>query len=126
VADALQAVSGRVMVKDSFSLCGDEAIREVLRGIDRPQVIVCGIESHVCVQQTVLDLLSMDHGVWVCADAVGSRRELDHRTALERMGRAGANVTTVESAMFELCEHRTSAMFKPMLELIKQYDQALR
>ena len=86
----------------------------------RRSFAVTGIETHVCVQQTTLDLLSMDYQVFVCADAVGSRAKLDHKIGLKRMRQAGAIVTTVESALFELCEECGTSRFKEMLKLIKE------
>jgi len=119
VADLLRQREAPVLEKDTFSACGDEAVREALRSIDRPQVIVCGIEAHVCVQQSVLDLLSLGHQAFVCADTVGSRSELDLDLGLARMQQAGAVVTTAESLLFELCGNCKSPRFKPLLELVK-------
>ncbi len=70
----------------------------------RTQAVVCGIETHVCVSQTVHDLLGQGIEVHVPADAVGSRHTLDYERGLERMERAGAVITTVEAALFELLE----------------------
>jgi len=122
VAELLTGSSAPVLEKDAFSACGDDQVREALRRIDRPQVIVCGIEAHVCVLQTTLDLVSMDHRVYICADAVGSRRRLDWQWGLSRMQQAGAVVTTTESALFELCERCRTARFKQLLGLIKASD----
>lgn len=119
LAEALRVVDPATLTKTSFSCWGDEAIRERLRVSGREQIIICGIETHVCVQQTALDLLTVDYQLFVCADAVGSRARLDHDIALQRMRQAGAAVTTVESAMFELCEACGTARFKAMLDLIK-------
>ena len=119
VADLLGKVDAPVLEKTTLSCCGDEGLREALRHIDRPQIIVCGIEAHVCVQQTVLDLLAMDYQVYVCADAVGSRRGLDLDPGLSRMQQAGAVVTTVEAVLFELGERYDSPQFRQLLELIK-------
>jgi isochorismate hydrolase len=91
--------------------------------IDRPQVIITGIETHVCVQQTALDLVSRDFDVFVCADAVGARAKLDHATGLERMRHAGVIVTTTESVLFELCGRCDAPRFKAMLEIIKQRNE---
>ena len=118
--EALSSVHGDVLHKMAFSCCGDEGVRAKLREIDRRQVIVAGIETHVCILQTTLDLLSMDYLVFVCADAVGSRTPLDHNLALARMRQAGAVVTTVESALFELCVECGTSRFKDMLKLIKE------
>jgi len=84
----------------------------------RDQVIVGGIETHVCVSQTVHDLLDAGVEVHVPADAVGSRHELDHERALERLERAGAIVGTVEAALFELLERAGTPEFKAVQKLI--------
>jgi len=84
----------------------------------RPQAIVCGIETHVCVSQTVHDLLGKGIEVHVPADAVGSRHALDYERGLERLERAGAVVSTVESALFELLERAGTPEFKEVQKLI--------
>jgi len=84
----------------------------------RDQAIVCGIETHVCVSQTVHDLLADGVEVHVPADAVGSRHQIDHLRGLERMERAGAVVGTVEAALFELLERAGSPEFKAVQKLI--------
>jgi nicotinamidase-related amidase len=84
----------------------------------REQAIVCGIETHVCVSQTVHDLLERGIEVHVPADAVGSRHALDYERGLERMERAGAVVSTVESALFELLERAGTPEFMAVQQLI--------
>jgi len=84
----------------------------------RQQAIVCGIETHVCVSQTVHDLLGKGVEVHVPADAVGSRHSLDYERGLERLQRAGAVVSTVESALFELLERAGTPEFKEVQKLI--------
>jgi nicotinamidase-related amidase len=84
----------------------------------RDQAIVCGIETHVCVSQTVHDLLAAGIEVHVPADAVGSRHEIDYERGLERMERAGAIVSTVEAALFELLERAGTPEFKAVQKLI--------
>jgi hypothetical protein len=84
----------------------------------RTQAIVCGIETHVCVSQTVHDLLKQGVEVHVPADAVGSRHELDYQRGLERLERAGAVVSTVESVLFELLERAGTPEFKAVQRLI--------
>jgi nicotinamidase-related amidase len=83
------------------------------------QAIVCGIETHVCVSQTVHDLLAEGVEVHVPADAVGSRHQLDYERGLERLERAGAVITTVESVLFELLERAGTPEFKAVQGLIK-------
>jgi len=84
----------------------------------RDQAIVCGIETHVCVSQTVHDLLAKGVEVHVPADAVGSRHEIDYQRGLERMERAGAVVGTVEASLFELLERAGTPEFKAVQRLI--------
>ncbi|MEA2200694.1 MAG: hypothetical protein QOI89_1290 [Solirubrobacteraceae bacterium] len=84
----------------------------------RDQAIVCGIEAHVCVSQTVHDLLDRGVEVHVPADAVGSRHEIDYTRGLERMERAGAVVSTVEAALFELLERAGTPEFKAVQKLV--------
>jgi nicotinamidase-related amidase len=85
---------------------------------ERTQAIVCGIETHVCVAQTVHDLLDRGVEVHVPADAVGSRHELDYERGLERLERAGAVVSTVEAVLFELLERAGTPEFKQVQKLI--------
>ena len=88
------------------------------RGIHR--VLVCGIETHVCVQQTVLDLLAAGYQVLVAADAVGARRAVDHEYALRRMEASGALLTTTEAALFEWCGVAGTEGFKQISALAKE------
>jgi nicotinamidase-related amidase len=85
---------------------------------DRSQAIVCGIETHVCVSQTAHDLLARGVEVHVPADAVGSRHELDYERGLQRLERAGAVISTVESALFELLGGASAPEFKAVQRLI--------
>jgi nicotinamidase-related amidase len=85
---------------------------------DAQQAIVCGIETHVCVSQTVHDLLARGLEVHVPADAVASRHPVDYQRGLERMQRSGAVVTTVEAALFELLERAGTPEFKAVQKLI--------
>lgn len=87
---------------------------------DREQIVVAGIEAHVCVQQTVLDLLTAGFRVYVAADAVGARHATDLQFALRRMESAGATITTTESAIFEWCEVAGTPEFKRISALIRE------
>lgn len=84
----------------------------------RDQVLVAGIEAHVCVSQTVHDLLAQGLEVHVAADAAGSRHAVDYERALPRLERAGAVITTVESALLELCERAGTPEFKAVQKVI--------
>jgi nicotinamidase-related amidase len=105
--------------KAAFSVCGETAPLERLSNLDRPQVVVAGIEAHVCVQQTALDLADNGFQPCVLADAVGSRRAFDRDIALERVRAAGVLVTTVEAAAFELLRRCDSPLFKRVLEHVR-------
>ena len=116
----LAALLGEVPSKLTFSCGGCPELFEELdrRGIHK--ILVCGIEAHVCVQQTVLDLLAAGWRVFVAADAVGSRFDLDYQTALRRMDSSGATLTTTESALFEWCEIAGTPQFKEISRLAKE------
>lgn len=86
---------------------------------NRHQIVVAGIETHVCVLQTVLDLLANGYQVFVPADAVASRSELDRQIALERVSGCGATIVTTESVLFEWCEASGTPEFKLISQLIK-------
>ena len=105
--------------KMSFSCSGAGDLFQSLidRGIS--QVIVCGIESHVCVQQTVLDLLANGFQVDLAADACSSRSTTDYDFAMQRMRQHGAEVTTTESVLFELLQVCGTDEFKAVSRLVK-------
>lgn len=105
--------------KMSFSCFGAEDLFTELRSKKRHQIIVSGVESHVCVQQTVLDLLANDFQVNVAADAVSSRREFDFQIALDRMRTLGAEITSTESILFELLEVCGTPEFKEISKIVK-------
>ena len=85
----------------------------------RDQAVVCGIEAHICVSQTVHDLLSQGVEVHVARDAVGSRKPADLEVGLSKMERAGALASSVETALFELCERAGTPEFKAVQQVIR-------
>jgi len=85
----------------------------------RFQIVVAGMETHVCVMQTVLDLLAAGYQTTVVADAVVARGDVDHQTALERMANSGATISTAEAVLFEWCESAASPEFKQLSALVK-------
>ncbi len=105
--------------KMSFSCIGANNLFIRLNELKRNQIIVCGIEAHVCVQQTVLDLLANDYQVNVAADAVSSRKEKDYSVALKRMENHGAEITTTESILFELLNICGTDQFKQISKIVK-------
>lgn len=88
------------------------------RSDPRHQVVLAGIETHICILQTALDLLSMGYRVHVVVDAVGSRHRHDHDTAISRLRDSGVTVTTTESVLFEWCETAESEKFKALRDLV--------
>ena len=116
---AAAAAGAPRLEKMTFSFCADEKCRARLVSLARPQVLLVGIEAHVCVYQTALDLLALQMQPVVLADAVGSRRPLDYAVALDGLRAAGVVVTTVESAIFELVYAAGTDLFKAVLPLVK-------
>jgi len=106
--------------KLTFSCIRDDGLRQAIDDSGRQQIIVTGIEAHVCVLQTVLDLSAMGFEVHVPHDAVMSRRPADKDWALHRMAAGGATITSTESALFELLERCDTADFKTVAKLIKR------
>jgi nicotinamidase-related amidase len=88
------------------------------------KILVCGIETHVCVGQTVHDLLGEGFRVYVAADAVGARGQVDHDIALRRMDSSGATLTTTEAALFEWCGRAGSPEFKQISQLVRESPPA--
>ncbi len=86
---------------------------------DRFQIVVAGLETHICVLQTVLDLLAFGYQTYVVIDAVACRGGIDHGVAIERMANSGAIITTAESVLFEWCETADAAEFKLLSSLVK-------
>jgi nicotinamidase-related amidase len=111
---------GEIPSKLVFSCGGCPDVFEQLQSRGIHKLLVCGIECHVCVQQTVLDLLAAAWRVYIPVDAVGSRHELDYRTALARMESSGATLTTTEAALFEWCEVAGTPEFKQISQLVRQ------
>ena len=105
--------------KMSFSCCGAEGLISSLKERNIYDVVLCGIETHVCVCQTALDLLDNGFRVFVVADAVASRTPENHRLALERMRDAGVIVVSTEMILFELLGRAGTDEFKQILPLLK-------
>jgi len=105
--------------KMTFSCCGVQAIEAAVLGARRHQVIVFGIETHICVLQTVLDLLAQGQTVVVVEDCVSSRSANDKRVAIDRMRQQGAIITTMESLLFELLRAAGTDTFKAISAIVK-------
>ena len=115
---SLTATDTKVFAKRKFSMLTDEASTH-LYSLDRRQIILCGVEAHVCVQQTAFDLLELDYDVHVVCDAVSSQRSYDRTVALDRMKGAGTLLTTAESLVFELMKDSEHPQFKTISQVVK-------
>lgn len=105
--------------KMSFSCCGDESFVETLEQLGKKTVILCGIETHICISQTAHDLLVMGYKVQVPEDAVCSRIERNWRAGLEKMRQSGVIITSTEAVIFELLGCAGSGEFRQVLKLVK-------
>jgi nicotinamidase-related amidase len=113
-------LSGASMVpKSAFSCCGEPSFAEALEAAGGRQIILCGIETHVCVYQTAVDLLERGLDVFVAADAVSSRTPENRRLALAALRDAGAAVLPTESILFALLRDAADPGFKDVLGLVK-------
>ncbi|MEW6347734.1 MAG: hydrolase [Thermodesulfobacteriota bacterium] len=107
------------VTKLSFSCCGEERFMKELQALNRKQILVAGIECHVCVYQTVADLINMGCEVQVVADAVSSRTPENKAIGLEKCKDAGAAITSTETAIFELLKKAEGDKFKQILKVVK-------
>ncbi len=117
-------LSGPIPSKLMFSCRERNEIFEEWKERGIFKILVVGIETHVCVQQTVIDLLGAGFRVWIAVDAVASRFTLDRDTALRRMESSGATLTTTEAALFEWCEVAGTPEFKIISSLVRETPPA--
>ena len=108
----------RKFEKMEFSLAKLEDFLKELKDKKITNLIVCGIETHICIQQTVLDCLQKGFEVILISDSMGSRNRVDHEIALQRMTQSGAILTTTESIIFELCKTADREEFKEIRNII--------
>lgn len=111
---------GPLPAKVAFSCASCRQVLETMRERGVVKLLVVGIETHVCVQQTVFDLLAEGFRVYVAVDAVAARHAIDHDTALRRMETGGAILTTTESALFEWCAVAGTPEFKRISALVRE------
>lgn len=105
--------------KTTFSCCGDEGFSSAFQSLEKKQAILIGIETHVCVYQTAIDLLEQGIEVFVAADAVSSRVAENKILALEAMKQAGAVILPTESILMALQKDAAEPTFRELLKLIK-------
>ena len=109
----------RRYAKTSFSLAADAAFRKDLEATGRRQVVLTGMEAHICILQTALELAAADYDLFVVADAVCSRHRESYETALARIRHAGVSVCDAESVVFEWLRDSRHEHFKPLQALIR-------
>ena len=109
----------KLIEKTAFSACGAAGFSDALREAGISQVAVCGIETHICVNQTVHDLIDHGFDVHILTDCVASRSEHDKQTGLSKMFASGVVASSVEMALFELMRGSTHYKFKQIQRLVK-------
>lgn len=117
--DIAQYLSGNALEKSTFSLCGDDKILTEIERVNRDNWIVAGLECHVCVYQSVRDLLAMGKNIHLVSDAVSSRAQSNKEVGLQAMKEAGARLTSTEMILFELQQKAEGDVFRKMIKLIK-------
>ncbi len=105
--------------KITFSCCDEPAFLEKLKTAGKINIVICGIETHVCILQTCLDLLQTGYIPVVIEDCVSSRKAEDKRIAIERMRQEGAIISSLESILFELTRTSGTETFKAISKLVK-------
>jgi nicotinamidase-related amidase len=109
----------RGIPKADFSCCGDEKIMKALKAADRRQVLLCGIEAHVCVYQTSIDLLGFGYEVHIVADAVSSRTVTNREIGIEKMRDEGSHLASTEMVLFELVRTAEDPKFREIFKIVK-------
>jgi nicotinamidase-related amidase len=107
------------LVKESFSCWADVHFREQLEALSRKQVVLLGIESHVCVYQTAADLISNGYTVHLVADAMSSRTPENREIGLAAMKSAGAQIASTEMVLFELLQTAADPKAKEIFKIVK-------
>lgn len=107
------------LTKSCFSCCGNPEFMKALGAHKRRSVLVCGIETHICVFQTCRDLIDADYQVHLAADAVSSRTERNRDIAIDRIKDLGGVITSVEMALFELLQTADGKRFRDIIKIIK-------
>ncbi|MBN1213755.1 MAG: hydrolase [candidate division Zixibacteria bacterium] len=107
------------LVKKSFSCCGNTDFSARLRATGRKQVLLCGMEAHVCVYQTAQDLLNTGYEVYLAADAVSSRTPENRKIGIRAVMQRGGKITSVEMALFEMLHEAEGEQFKQCIKIVK-------
>ncbi|RLF51376.1 MAG: hydrolase [Thermoplasmata archaeon] len=111
---------GELIEKITFSCYREKKFVEKLEKLNKKKCLLIGIEAHICVLQTALDLLANKYEVYVSIDCIGSRNEIDKEIAIQRMISQGVRPTTAEAAIYEILESAEAKEFKEILKLVKE------
>lgn len=109
----------RPVEKLTFSCCGVEGFVDAASLLGRKQALVIGIEAHVCVYQTAIDLLTLGYGVHVAVDCISSRAQENKKIAVKKMNSAGIHLISAEMALFEILKSASSDKFKQISNIVK-------
>lgn len=117
IAEALGTFSH--IEKNTFSCMANEDFVSRIKELGKENIVVCGIEAHICVQQTVLELMDAGYNVYLVVDCISSRSEEDKLWSITRMGEAGAVITTYEAVLYELLRDSKAEGFKEISAIVK-------
>jgi nicotinamidase-related amidase len=117
IADILPNI--RPISKMTFSCCQNDSFIQALNALNRKQVLISGIETHVCIYQTALDLVDQGYEVQVVTDAVSSRNVDNKEIGLQKMRDYGVSLTSVETALFELLKVAEGERFRDIIKIVK-------
>lgn len=121
IAEQLEKLASLPIADKTMFSCREcESLFDSLAKNGVHNLLLCGIETHVCVAQTAFDMMTQGFNVFICVDAVGARHEVEHQTALRRLENSGVTPTTTEAALFEWCEKAGSDSFKKISKLVQK------
>jgi len=120
VPELANACKDNLIEKVSFGCCGEPNFLAALKDLGRSQVIIAGMEAHVCVYQTVLGLLEDGYHIHLLRDAICSRNKTDYLSGMDNAAQAGAVVTTAETVLFQMLQKSTHAQFRAVSKLVKE------
>ena len=119
ISELSELINNDAIEKLTFSCCGEPAFLDFLKKLNIKNVVITGMETHICVLQTVIDLLEKDYNVFVVKDAVVSREKMNWETGVEYMRDAGAVITITETVLFQLLKKSGTPEFKQISKLVK-------
>ena len=119
IPELAELMTSKAVTKTTFSCCGSKSVMAALSDLRCHQLLVCGIESHVCVYQSVAALLENDYQVELVVDAISSRTAINRELGINKMRSLGAGITGTEMCLFELVQDCKAVEFKALLPLIR-------